>query len=293
MRKILFCLVLLGALFPGKSFADNRIYFELEERVVGVGQPFLVSVNIDSEDLINALSVKIKLPSNLEMVDFIDADSVVNYWIERPSLGESELNFSGLIPGGLKGEGARVAVLSLKANSPAVSVLGFERNGTTFFTHSPLGEKANFKLIPADFEIVVGKENFGVLGPDVFPPESFAPEVARFPGEFDPWHVFFYTQDKDSGIDYYEVAESAREESDYSNLTWRRSAGPELLMDQDLRSYIYIRAVDNSGMERVVTVLPVNRSSWFVYSIQYIIGIAILLVGYWLFGKDVKKFYKK
>lgn len=291
MKKTYLTIAFIFLLCPSFVSAENRLYFDLEERVVGINKVFLVALKIDADESVNAVTLRINLPKNLEIVDFSDADSIINYWIEKEAQNKDRLVVSGLIPGGFKGVGARIGILTLKANATAVSVLSFDPENTLVFKNSPVGEKSYFKLIPSDFEVLEGKDNSGGLGPDVFPPESFSPEIGRFPEDGDPYHVFFQAQDKDSGIYFYEVAESKKEKKNFNSLEWRRAQSPEILEDQSLRSFVYVKAVDKKGLERVVVLSPVNKSSWLAYNFHYIILIVILLVVFW-FNKRYAKYPK-
>lgn len=272
-------------------FALNQIYFDPEESVVGLGEPFLLALKIDASEPINALSLEINLPTNFKVVDFLDADSVINYWIERPFYDSKDNSFklAGLIPGGFVGKGARLGILKIEATQPGVSLISFDFKSSEAYLDSPQPKRAILKLSSLDLRVVSGKENLGHLPPDTYPPEYFRPEIGRYPETDSPWHIFFQAQDKDSGILNYKLAESKKSYNDYENLEWREVVSPEILSDQSLRSFIYVKAVDRAGQERVVKLEPINKSSWFVYNLHYIIVTAILGLVFWIYRKNVYK----
>jgi len=115
------------------------------------------------------------------------------------------------------------------------------------------------------------------------------PEVSRDPNIFDgKWFLVFATQDKGSGIDHYEVLERrelkiqklgfSKEKSLHSKFyilnPWRVAESPYLLKDQELKSYIYVKAIDKAGNERVATLSPRNLLKW--YEIWWLWGIIII-----------------
>jgi len=85
----------------------------------------------------------------------------------------------------------------------------------------------------------------------------------------------FGTQDKGSGIDHYEVAESDNPFVNEANLVWRRAESPELLQDQSGRSTVYVKAVDRDGNVRIEKVLG---TAGRLYKWLAICGILILCI---------------
>jgi hypothetical protein len=104
--------------------------------------------------------------------------------------------------------------------------------------------------------------------------------------------LVFSTQDKGSGIDYYEV----KEESQFLLFRllpskWHRAESPYLLRDQSLSSRIYVKAVDRAGNKQFAELLPKRLIHWYEdYSFWFIIvsglgGIFYLFEKRGLWGK--------
>jgi len=86
----------------------------------------------------------------------------------------------------------------------------------------------------------------------------------------------FATQDKGSGIDYYEIKES-RQKFLKIFKKWVIAESPYVLKDRKLRSYVYIKAVDKAGNERIAVVEPRYPIKWYEnYWIWIIIILAII-----------------
>ena len=59
----------------------------------------------------------------------------------------------------------------------------------------------------------------------------------------------------------YKVAESPYKTDNYDSLSWQDAESPYLLGDQSLTDYIYVKATDKAGNERVEMVLPQSAGS--------------------------------
>lgn len=76
------------------------------------------------------------------------------------------------------------------------------------------------------------------------------------------YFFLFVAQDKGSGIDYYLIKESAG--FIFSKFSpWKKVDSPYILQDQNLQSYIYLKAVDRSGNTRLVFLKPSNPLPWY------------------------------
>src|ERR1035437_6022907 len=66
------------------------LYFDPQERTVGLNQPFEVGLLIDATNPINAFDVTIDIPANMSVTDSSDGNSIISYWIERPTYDPSK-----------------------------------------------------------------------------------------------------------------------------------------------------------------------------------------------------------
>ena len=104
------------------------------------------------------------------------------------------------------------------------------------------------------------------------------PEIARDESiSDDKWFIVFATQDKASGVDHYEVKESRQKILTFFS-RWRAAESPHVLKDQELRSYIFVKAVDKTGNERIVKLSPQNSLRWYENYENWIILIVIAVV---------------
>jgi hypothetical protein len=128
--------------------------------------------------------------------------------------------------------------------------------------------KRSFNFFNSNESTVSEKVDFFIE--DKSPPEDFLPSVGSDTEMFNGAHfVVFSTQDKESGINHYEVREGFWGE-------YVVAKSPHLLQDQSLRKTIYIKAVDNNKNKRVVTIAPQNPLKW--YQDYLILSIILLLV---------------
>ena len=90
--------------------------------------------------------------------------------------------------------------------------------------------------------------------------------------------MVFATQDKKSGVDHYEVAEDKTNVGvEYNKLNWHRAGSPYLLSDQSLGNFVYVKAVDNRGNERVAMLssAPIKKG-YKIYLFWGIIGLSLI-----------------
>lgn len=275
-----------------------------QAKELGVGSQFKVDLMLDTEGQdINAVESKIIFPKNLlELKEIIDGNSIINLWIEKPKLyilnSESYVSFSGIIPGGFSGvlspyyRGYKsgnvfsLVFLTKKEDSGTVEinsakVLLNDGNGTAAKTMISNFQFLISKQVPISQALVAQTK-------DTNPPELFTPEVSRDPNVFDgKWFLVFTAQDKGSGIDHYEAQETWSKEPDKNQ--WHVVESPFILKDQSRTSYIFVKAIDRAGNQRVVVVNPLYKP-WYQKTLVDIIAglfglVVLLLIVKWLWRK--------
>ncbi len=135
--------------------------------------------------------------------------------------------------------------------------------------------KQEFKTLNNEWEIELLK--------DEILPEPFKIEIqkdsALFSGQY---FIVFSTTDKQTGLDYYEIAEKrGKETKNYNELEWKRGESPYLLKDQELKSYIYVKAVDKAGNERIEILSPQKRKPSLILIIIPLLPV-LLVFYFWL-----------
>ena len=273
-------------LLSGTLVFAAEIIIDSNSQKIGVGDQFEVKffLNTDNED-INAIEGKVIFPENLlELKEIRDGNSIVNFWIERLKVEKAgAIGFSGIIPGGYNGSQGLIFSITFLAKKDEGGPI--ELRDIKMLLNDGKGTPVDVKI---SNQIPISQ----ILKPaikDVEPPETFRPEVASDEFLFDgKYFLAFATQDKGSGIDYYEVKESRQ--IILSGLKkWVSAESPYLLKDQNLRSSVYIKAVDKAGNERIVIVEPRYPIKWYeVVWIWVIITISAAVIYFaW------KKLWKK
>ena len=305
MKKVLFILLGISFLFPYHLFAAE-IFYSDDVREVRAGTEFEIGVFLNAEsENINAIEGILRFPADiLEFKELNDGNSIVNFWMERPHMEQGtrdkeqgEIVFSGITPGGFVGKRGLIFRITFLAKNEGNGKL--EMQNIKALLNDGNGTAADISVSP--LKIVVTSKALS-LPPkkeekDQEPPESFKPEVARDSSIFDgKWFLVFATQDKSSGIDHYEIIETR------SGMlgawikrqgTWTRAESPYILADQELRSFIFIKAVDKAGNVRIEKNLPRNPLRWYENYENWIIIVLGLAIAYaikkFLWGKYLKK----
>lgn len=247
---------------------------------------FKVEVILDSEESINALEGELVFLNDFADLESVsDGNSVINFWIERPRMTtDDRLEFAGIIPGGFKGGKSSLFTMIFKSKYP----LNGGEKIPSFIVVKKIrafindGQPSAAKLAFAPIELVMPSEAVEAKLKDYIPPENFTPEIGRDPLMFTgKYFLVFATQDKDSGINYYEVKEGGR--------SFGRAESPYLLENQLLTERILVRAVDYAGNIREVAVRPLTYG--LPYKTFFIVLIALAVLGYFLL-KYARKYRK-
>ena len=299
LSSIFFFLLLTSIFYilnPSPLFAAE-LSIESKTQDVRVGDLFEVnlSLNTDGEKL-NAFEGNLFFSDNLELKKIEDGDSIINLWIEHPSVPKSNIqnfiSFSGITPGGYKGPKGLIFRVVFTAKKEGEGKVAIEKERV--LKNDGLGTEVKISKKNLEFRI----ENLGgessinpksyILNPvkDIVPPEDFKPIISKDNNLYDgKYFLVFNTQDKISGIDRYEIREGF-----FGKFVVAES--PYLLQNQKLNKKIIVKAVDKTGNERMEIIYPQNWIPW--YENYWIIGIivGIMIAGYcgW---KKRRKFRKR
>jgi len=233
---------------------------------IKAGEQFSASVFLNSEqESINAVEGKIVFPADiLDLKEIRDGNSIINFWVEEPKNSGNEIIFSGIIPGGYQETNGLIFSAIFEAKKDGASVI--EVKDAKILLNDGKG------TLTKTAQIFVSKNAIPKIE-DRDSPEDFKPEIAQNIGMFNgQWFLVFATQDKNFGIDHYEVKE---------NGNWIIAESPYVLKDQKLRSFIYVKAIDKLGNERIAVLRPKNfltlYKNYLIWSI-IILGIIILYI---------------
>jgi len=246
------------------------LYFEPSNTQLKMGQEFEVRVKIDPEkECINTIKTDIEYDKDILIAkDFLTGSSIISLWFKKPEIKsrEGKISFSGGIPGGFcgkipgdPGESDILGKIIFKipeflVSDKDIAKIKFSETSKVLLNDG-LGTEANLKLEEGQYKILKEKEKSPekVLGKelseDKTPPEPFGILVLKdlqiFEGKY---FITFNTQDKQTGIDHYEIKEGDR--------NWKIAESPYLLEDQKLQSIIKVKAVDKAGNERIAEYIP-------------------------------------
>lgn len=268
-----------------------------------VGDQVEVAVFLNTEqESINALEGHIRFPANLVDIQGIrDGNSIVTFWITRPKVrAPGDIVFSGGTPGGYTGKHGPLFSIILRSKKDGEGTIYIN----TLKALKNDGRATQARVTAAPLRFTTSEKNISEAAAAAVPllvqemdtqsPEIFTPAIARDESVFGgKWFLVFATQDKGSGIDHYEV-----KESQLGNI-WFPAESPYVLRDQDLRSTIYIKAIDKAGNDIVIQVAARQTPRWYenwrVWTIIVLLGAAVYLVlrflrcKLWNQGRTTKK----
>ncbi len=241
-----------------------------------------VVLDLDTDKSANALSGKFIIADGLTVEEINTGKSLINFWIEKPTYDKSTrtVNFSGIVPGGFSGKGEMFEFkLSGASFSATTEVINWSKKETKILLNDGLGTEADF--VPRDLntsQLYGAKPINQEVTIDDTPPESFSPLVSSSSDLLEGKNfVAFSTADKQSGIDHYELAEK---QSWFpvraSRLAWQKVESPAVLQDQNLSSFVYVKAVDQSGNERIAVIHPLAPT--FPFHPYFFFSIIIVVV---------------
>lgn len=266
----------------------------------GPGDTFAVEVLINVEGVcVNTIDAYLEFPKDyLKIKEFLVGESIINLWLEKPNslnLGEINktgiLNFSGGIPGGycgrIPGDPGKSNMLGkIIFEVPSFILSDTERSKlnvnflekTKVLINDGFGTEDDVLMEQAEFTfskkaINASKAWENEIDSDNIPPEPFIVELHQKKDVFDnQYYIIFSTQDKQSGMDHFEVLEIRPEEEVGRSIdrkfwqkwfeeerevpVWKVAEMPYLLSDQTLMSKIKVMAIDKAGNERVVEYIP-------------------------------------
>ncbi|KKS91935.1 MAG: hypothetical protein UV69_C0042G0002 [Parcubacteria group bacterium GW2011_GWE2_43_12] len=274
MKKVLFIFLSIAFLFPYHLFAAE-IFYDADTRKVKANTEFEVGVFLNAEsENINAIEGILRFPADiLEFKELNDGNSIVNFWVERPSRRvENEIIFSGITPGGFVGKRGLIFRITFLAKNEGNGKL--EMQNIKALLNDGNGTAADISVSP--LKIIITSQDLS-LPPkketkDQEPPESFKPEIARDPAIFDGKWFLVFARSRIFGL----------------FPKWISAESPYALRDQKLKSYIFVKAVDKAGNVRIEKILPRNPLRWYENYENWIIIILGLVIAY-----AIKKFLWK
>ncbi len=290
MRLALTILLTLGIASPA---AAAELQLQAQGAAQAGGQIVLTALLDSGGESINAIEGTLQYPHDLvKLREIRDGNSLVNFWAERPHDGADGIRFAGVTPGGYAGSGREV--FSLVFDVQKGEKIRYTLRDARALINDGQGTPVSLTLSPT---VILVPTVSGAIDPthDVTLPEPFTPVRGSDPALFSgaPF-IAFVTQDKQSGVDHYEVAEQKgfmMPSVLYHQLTWEHAESPFALRDANEDAYVYVKAVDRAGNERVAVLSPRNLP--LRYNPPFILAILLLMLGVWvIYRRRVHQLYE-
>jgi len=158
-----FCLIFLFSIFyflNSHSAGAATLYFSPQTQTVYQDDSFIVSLMIDTEnEEINAVAAYLNFPqTQLEVLDIGKGGSVLSLWPQEPSYSneKGEINFSGGIPNGFKGQGKLVSItfrVLPNVTQGTVASLSF-KDSSQVLLNDGLGTLAELSFREGNYQII-------------------------------------------------------------------------------------------------------------------------------------------
>lgn len=293
MKKIIFLLSIFCFLISGSVLAAE-IYLESSQSEYAPNEIFSVEIrlNVTPPENVTAIEGYLKFDNqSLKAIDFLTGNSILMF-IETPKINQAQgiVSFSGIIPGGYTGRlpgdpGAsnllgKITFQIQKTINPQTSI-HFLDNSRVLLDE---GKEAKTNLVFKPLEIKISSQEV-VFNPlnelekikegDKIPPEEFKPKIVKID---DQYFLVFNTQDKQSGIDHYEIRffkSNILGQLHQISLT-EKAINPCPLNISEIKNIIEVKAIDKAGNERIATLYPQIQIKW--YQNYLIWGIIILII---------------
>jgi len=338
--KIIGLVIFLALILTPISTQAALLYLDPDSGTYGPGDSFMVDIKMDvNTGCINTVEGFIFFPNEyLSLLDFYTGESMISVWIEKPNKSKldkinekGEVYFAGGIPGGycgrIPGDPGESNILGRLVFQVPSLIVSDELKDIIEIDFTPKtrallndglgtediiitrGAKINYTNTPTG----AYEEWRDLVERDNIPPEPFVVELHQkddiYGGKY---YIIFLTNDKQSGVDHYEILEIKPEEmiSEEPKLKWyekllgTKSEAPEwtegempyLLKDQSLKSIIKVKAVDKAGNERTVEYIPPREQThqpdnFFQKNkavLLLITGILLLIIIFYILIKRIR-----
>lgn len=308
---------LVGILFSPIGAQGAFLYLDPADPIMYRGDTVTVSLRLDTDvgECVNVVDAILQYDEGIRAVDVSRGESILNIWVEDPKIDEGArtISFAGGITGGYCGRAAGdprltniIADIIFQSpgfaigggdsvSNPSISILDTSSVllSDGFGTLAPLrtqGAIITLEETPGTLRVDEWNER---VGDDRTPPSDFEVALFRDENAFSGSYVISWnTQDKQSGIDHYEVMEEPLEDFyafrwGRADAPWIETESPYVLKDQTLNSTIRVKALDKAGNETIIVLVPdeavrsLSSSRIITYSaIGVVAFFSLLLIAY-------------
>lgn len=284
-RGCILSLLLVTSFFVSENTQAAFLYFDPLSADIYRGDIISLDVRIDTDEgeCINTVDAVIQYEAPIRAVDVSRGDSILNVWVEEPTINEENrtITFAGGIPGGycgrIPGDPELTNVIAtLVFRSPGFSVGGAKSptarisiaDESQVLLHDGFGTPAGLRVQDATITLLdtpgstQTDEWRQAIQSDTELPSDFSITLTKDASAFSGrYFIVFNAVDKQSGIDHYEILEEPFSEFwsfgwGRADAPWKPATSPYVLEDQSLQSTIWVKAVDKAGNERVTKIVP-------------------------------------
>ena len=270
------------------SVQASQLRIVASEDTLKQSDTFEANIFLDTKsEYINAIDGFLVVPSGLTVREIRFDSSVVPLWVEAPKAVAGGVSFAGVMPGGYKGSPeiqenshGNLFVVVLEAQRAGSYTLSF-RSGTSVYIDDGFGTKDSTSFVSSKVSVAssVGGEAHVTLAEDTLPPEPFMLSLSSGePYGIEGEVIVFSTQDKNTGVDHFEVAQSYNKFA-RRGLSWSTTTSPYALSGMDEGTYIFVKAVDGNGNFEVARLAPRSYSFYaFVYTWGLYVGAGLVVL---------------
>lgn len=287
-REAVVIAIFIFLFFPALAGASN-FFFDSTSDKIYTGDTFIVQLKLSTADnSINAVEGNLSFDNEkLEVQEISAGGSIFSLWPKpaAASNASGKISFVGGVMGGWRGANAEILKIIFLAKEAGPADINFE-NDSFLFLNDGNGTKTSYTIEP--FELLILERPAGqapkdewqpLLKQDANPPESFDLIIDKSNSVFEgDYFVSFFTTDKESGVDHYEIKEGA-------DGLFINGDSPYRLRDQSLRGIIQVKAVDKAGNERVTALQPLHPKK--IYQKSWFWGLIIIMLAALYLGRNV------
>lgn len=251
MKYFAYAFALLASLFATPVMAAD---WHLSATNVE-GQANLVALHLTlnaGDDRFNVVEGNITVSGkDVRVLETSVGTSVASFWPETPAVIGNNVRFAFMTPGGVTGNG--LPVLTVIASMPADSQLVVSAHDSAAYKHNGEGTRVPIPTATLTLDKQPSQSKSESIT-DKRAPEPFTPTVEQEPLINKQPILFFNAQDKESGVDHYDLLVSAVALSEAelaASKDWVRIENPYTLPTHIVASHVYIRAIDKGGNVRM------------------------------------------
>lgn len=284
-------IIALGLIFSANFVSAISSSFILSTSQVRVGDVFVAELNLaDLKQKINAMDgLVIFDPTALEVQDISLGNSIFTLWPRTPDFTsiDGKIMFTGGVPSGtIGGSIVKIAFLAKKAGQANF----YLSDDSILYLHDGKGtktsaqnQKVSLTILESDGNVPAQNTWQENLVSDKTTPKNLIIQLGKDPYILDgKYFISFFAEDKESGIDHYEVKEGDKD--------FVSSVSPYILVDQSLKSKIFVKVVDKAGNEKMV---EFKNTKAFYLQFWFISLLLILVIVYFVGRVKTKKDAKK